>query len=78
MNTRRQFLIQAPLGLIGAVEFVAEKNPPRAFDPAAKVGPRIARRGLELGLLTRALPAAAPIAFSPPAGGSPHGAWITG
>jgi L-2,4-diaminobutyrate transaminase len=54
------------LGLIGAVEFVAEKNPPRAFDPAAKVGPRIARRCLELGLITRALPAADTIAFSPP------------
>jgi L-2,4-diaminobutyrate transaminase len=54
------------LGLIGAVEFVAEKAPPRAFDPALKVGPRIARRCLELGLITRALPAADTIAFSPP------------
>jgi L-2,4-diaminobutyrate transaminase len=54
------------LGLIGAVEFVAEKAPPRAFDTALKVGPRIARRCLELGLITRALPAADTIAFSPP------------
>ena len=54
------------LGLIGAVEFVAEKTPPRAFDPALKVGPRIARRCLELGLITRALPAADTISFSPP------------
>jgi L-2,4-diaminobutyrate transaminase len=54
------------LGLIGAVEFVAEKTPLRAFDPALKVGPRIARRCLELGLITRALPAADTIAFSPP------------
>jgi L-2,4-diaminobutyrate transaminase len=54
------------LGLIGAVEFVVEKTPPRAFDPALKVGPRIARRCLELGLITRALPAADTIAFSPP------------
>jgi L-2,4-diaminobutyrate transaminase len=54
------------LGLIGAVEFVAEKAPPRAFEPSLKVGPRIARRCLELGLITRALPAADTIAFSPP------------
>jgi L-2,4-diaminobutyrate transaminase len=54
------------LGLIGAVEFVAEKAPPRAFDAALKVGPRVARRCLELGLITRALPAADTIAFSPP------------
>jgi L-2,4-diaminobutyrate transaminase len=54
------------LGLIGAVEFVAEKSPPRAFDPGVKVGARIAKRCLELGLITRALPAADTIAFSPP------------
>jgi len=54
------------LGLIAGVEFVAEKSPPRAFDPALKVGPRIVKRCLELGLITRALPAADTIAFSPP------------
>jgi L-2,4-diaminobutyrate transaminase len=54
------------LGLIAAVEFVAGKTPPQAFDPALKVGGRIARRCLELGLITRALPAADTIAFSPP------------
>jgi len=54
------------LGLIAAVEFVAAKTPARAFEPALKVGPRIAKRCLELGLITRALPAADTIAFSPP------------
>jgi L-2,4-diaminobutyrate transaminase len=54
------------LGLIGAVEFVEEKTPPRAFDPALKVGARVTRRCLELGLITRALPGADTIAFSPP------------
>jgi L-2,4-diaminobutyrate transaminase len=53
-------------GLIGAVEFVADRNGPRAFDPGLKVGPRIAKACLELGLITRALPAADTIAFSPP------------
>jgi L-2,4-diaminobutyrate transaminase len=54
------------VGLIGAVEFVAEKTPPRAFDPALKVGARVTRRCLDLGLITRALPGADTIAFSPP------------
>jgi L-2,4-diaminobutyrate transaminase len=48
------------------VEFVEQKRPPRAFDPALKVGTRIAKRCLELGLITRALPGADTIAFSPP------------
>jgi L-2,4-diaminobutyrate transaminase len=53
-------------GLIGAVEFVARRDPPLAFDPAVKVGPRIAKAALSRGLVTRALPSADTIAFSPP------------
>lgn len=53
-------------GLIGAVEFVSAKSPMVAFDPSDKVGARIARRSMELGVITRALPAADTIAFSPP------------
>lgn len=53
-------------GLIGAVEFVDSTAPMTAFDPADRVGIRIARRSLELGVITRALPAADTIAFSPP------------
>lgn len=53
-------------GLVGAVEFVSSKSPMTAFDPSDKVGPRIARRSMELGVITRALPAADTIAFSPP------------
>jgi L-2,4-diaminobutyrate transaminase len=53
-------------GLIAAVEFAAASNPPKAFDPGDRVGVRIARRSLELGVITRALPAADTIAFSPP------------
>ena len=52
--------------LVGAVELVAEKSPPRPFDPGLKVGARVARRCLELGLITRALPAADTISFAPP------------
>jgi len=52
--------------LIGALEFVAERSPAKAFEPALKVAARITRRCLELGVITRALPAADAIAFAPP------------
>jgi L-2,4-diaminobutyrate transaminase len=52
--------------LIAALEFVARKDPAEGFDPARKVGARVAHRCLELGLITRALPSADTIAFSPP------------
>ena len=54
------------LGLIAAVEFVARKEPAQAFDPKLTVGIRVAREALSRGLITRALPAADSIAFSPP------------
>ena len=47
-------------------EFVESKSPMKAFDPSEKIGVRIARRSMELGVITRALPAADTIAFSPP------------
>jgi L-2,4-diaminobutyrate transaminase len=52
--------------LIGALEFVSRKDPAERFDPALKVGARVTRRCLELGLITRALPASDTISFSPP------------
>jgi L-2,4-diaminobutyrate transaminase len=52
--------------LIGALEFVASKDPVEPFDPAGKVAAQVTRRCLELGLITRALPAADTISFSPP------------
>lgn len=52
--------------LIAAIEIVAEKSPAKAFDPALKIGPRIAKRALELGVITRALPASDSLSFSPP------------
>lgn len=53
-------------GLIGAVEFVDRKDPPAAFDPELAVGARIAKKALEGGVITRALPNADSVAFSPP------------
>jgi L-2,4-diaminobutyrate transaminase len=53
-------------GLIAAVEFVAERSPLKAFDRSLGVARRITARCLEHGLITRALPDADTIAFSPP------------
>jgi L-2,4-diaminobutyrate transaminase len=53
-------------GLVAAVEFVAERDPAKRFDPSLKVGPRIVRECLNRGVITRALPAADTISFSPP------------
>ena len=52
--------------LIGALEFVASKDPIRRFDPSRRVAARVTRRCLELGLITRALPDGDTISFSPP------------
>lgn len=54
------------MGLMGAVEFVARRDPAQRFDPALKVAGRIARAALGHGLITRALPEGDSIAFSPP------------
>jgi L-2,4-diaminobutyrate transaminase len=54
------------MALIAALEFVAAKDPARPFDPSRKVAARITRRCLELGVITRALPAADTISFAPP------------
>ncbi|MCU1680028.1 MAG: aminotransferase class III-fold pyridoxal phosphate-dependent enzyme [Amycolatopsis sp.] len=53
-------------GLLGAVEFVRSTDPLVSFDPALKVSAAIVQRSRELGVITRALPAADTISFSPP------------
>ena len=53
-------------GLIGAVELVASRDPPLAFDPKIAVAARVARLSLESGVITRALPRGDTLAFSPP------------
>ncbi|WP_413989587.1 aminotransferase [Labrys okinawensis] len=53
-------------GLVGAVEFVARKEPATRFDPALKIAGRIVKAALAEGLITRALPHADTISFSPP------------
>jgi L-2,4-diaminobutyrate transaminase len=53
-------------GLVAAVEFVAKRDPATAFDPSLRVGARITAASLKRGIVTRALPAADTISFSPP------------
>jgi L-2,4-diaminobutyrate transaminase len=53
-------------GLMIAVEFVADKEEPRFFDPQTQVHRVVARKLLGQGLLVRALPYGEIISFSPP------------
>src|SRR3954471_9088241 len=53
-------------GFLAAVEFVASRDPMTAFDPSLAVGARVTHACLARGVITRALPAAHTIAFSPP------------
>lgn len=53
-------------GLLAAVELAADKDAPRFFDPALKVGPRVAAAALELGLIARAMPQGDILGFAPP------------
>lgn len=54
------------VGLMGAVEFVADRDARRRFDPALKVGGRVAAAARERGLIARALPQGDILGFSPP------------
>jgi len=52
--------------LIAAVEFLESTDPPRRFDPALGVGRQVTKACLDRGVITRALPEADTISFSPP------------
>jgi L-2,4-diaminobutyrate transaminase len=54
------------IGLVAAVEFVAAQDPPTPFDPVGSVAARVVAEALARGLITRALPEADTISFSPP------------
>jgi L-2,4-diaminobutyrate transaminase len=53
-------------GLLVAVEFVADREERRFFDPGEKVGPRIAAALLAEGVIARAMPEGDIIGFAPP------------
>jgi len=54
------------VGLMLAVEFVADKATRRRLDPERKVAYRISARAREKGLITRAMPQSEAIGFAPP------------
>lgn len=54
------------VGLMGAVEFVANKDRKERFDPALKVGARIVAEALSNNLIVRAMPNSDAIGFAPP------------
>jgi 4-aminobutyrate--pyruvate transaminase len=54
------------VGLMGAVELVADKQTRRSFDPALKIKNRVRVRAQELGAIVRTSTAGDSIAFSPP------------
>jgi L-2,4-diaminobutyrate transaminase len=54
------------VGLMAAVEFVADRHTKRRFDPALKIGARISAAARNLGLIARAMPHGDILGFAPP------------
>jgi L-2,4-diaminobutyrate transaminase len=54
------------IGLMLAVEFVADPATKRRLDPSLTVTYRISKRARELGLITRAMPQSEALGFAPP------------
>lgn len=53
-------------GMLAAVEFVADRASRAFFDPADKVGARVAAALLDLGVIARAMPQGDILGFAPP------------
>jgi L-2,4-diaminobutyrate transaminase len=53
-------------GLLAAIEFVAQREPRCRFEPVGSFAAQVTRECLERGVITRALPEADTISFSPP------------
>src|SRR5690606_6643864 len=54
------------VGLLAAVEFVADKDTKEPFDPALKIGPQTAAAALDEGMIVRAMPHGDMLGFAPP------------
>ncbi|MEY9104592.1 L-2,4-diaminobutyrate transaminase [Bradyrhizobium yuanmingense] len=54
------------VGLLGAVEFVADRQTKRRFDPHLKVGARVSKAARDRGLIARAMPHGDILGFAPP------------
>ncbi|MDO8882953.1 aminotransferase class III-fold pyridoxal phosphate-dependent enzyme, partial [Pseudotabrizicola sp.] len=53
-------------GMLAAVELVADRYSRRFYDPADKIGPRIASAMLDRGVIARAMPQGDILGFAPP------------
>lgn len=54
------------VGLMGAIEFVADRDKKRRFDPCLKVGARVSKAARDRGLIARAMPHGEILGFAPP------------
>lgn len=54
------------VGMLGALEFVANREAKTRFDPALKVGARISKAARDRGLIARAMPHGEILGFAPP------------
>lgn len=54
------------VGMLLALEFMADRDKRIAFDPALKVGPKVSAAALERGMIARAMPNGDILGFAPP------------
>jgi len=54
------------VGLMGAIEFVAERDKKNRFDPSLKVGARVSKAARDRGLIARPMPHGDILGFAPP------------
>ncbi|TIS70913.1 MAG: aminotransferase class III-fold pyridoxal phosphate-dependent enzyme, partial [Mesorhizobium sp.] len=54
------------VGLMAAIEFVADRDNRKRFDPTLKIGARISKAARERGLIARAMPHGDILGFAPP------------
>ena len=54
------------VGLMGAIEFVADRDRKKRFDAGLKVGARVSKAARDRGLIARAMPHGDILGFSPP------------
>src|SRR5262245_53238818 len=54
------------VGMLAAIEFVADRGSKRRFDPALKVGARVSKAARDRGLIARAMPHGDILGFAPP------------
>ncbi|AGS25339.1 aspartate aminotransferase family protein [Rhizobium etli] len=54
------------VGLMGAIEFVANRENKTRFDPSLKVGARVSKAARDRGLIARAMPHGDILGFAPP------------